>query len=184
MNKGFTLIELIVVIAIIAVLAAIIAPNAFRAIEKAKVAKVESDLKTFKTATLAYYADTGQWPPDGAHWYTAEEIRFFITGEGQPIGWDGPYLEKWPDPPWHCSFIYAGDPCTGSYDWDHWPTCHHWGGGDQETCAVAVSCVPRSAALRIDSHLDDGNLNTGRCRWDSNYAGGFLNVIILGCEGL
>lgn len=99
------------VIAIIAILAAVVTPNAFRAIEKAKVAKVESDLKTFKTAAMAYYSDCGQWPVDGVTWLTDEENAMFVTGAGQPAGWDGPYLERWPDPPWHCSFTYGGFLC-------------------------------------------------------------------------
>jgi prepilin-type N-terminal cleavage/methylation domain-containing protein len=102
---GFTLIELIVVIAIIAVLAAIIAPNAFRAIEKAKVVKVESDFKTIYTATMAYYTDTGQWPPGdishelGGSQNIIVETENFISGENQPFGWDGPYISSWPKTP-------------------------------------------------------------------------------------
>ncbi|HRZ15775.1 MAG TPA: prepilin-type N-terminal cleavage/methylation domain-containing protein [Candidatus Omnitrophota bacterium] len=181
MKQGFTLVELIVVIAIIAILAAVIAPNAFRAIEKAKVAKVETDLKTFKTAALSYYSDTGQWPVDGATWLTAEETAMFISGAGQPTGWDGPYLERWPDPPWHCNFVYGGVPMVGTYDWDHWPTCAAWGMGGGDTTAVAASCIPQTAATMVDQHQDDGNLASGRARFNAGYAGGFLNVIIVGC---
>ena len=181
---GFTLIELLVVIAIIAILAAIIAPHAFRAIEKGKVAKVESDLKAFKTAVMAYYADTGQWPPDGASWATDEEVSFFITGQDnppsnptwtRPAGWDGPYLERWPDPPWHCTFnISQGLPQSqgtfhGSYDWDNW--------GSGATLGVSVSCVPQNAALKVDRDLDDGNLNTGRVTWQPQ-VGGFMMLRI------
>ena len=176
MKRAFTLIELLVVIAIIAILAAIVAPNAFRAIEKAKVAKLISDLKAFKTAALAYYADTGQWPPDDpGGWDTAGEVSFFITGQNQPAGWDGPYLERWPDPPWHCTFnISQGLPQSqgtfhGSYDWDNW--------GSGATLGVSVSCVPQNAALKVDRDLDDGNLNTGRVTWQPQ-VGGFMMLRI------
>lgn len=108
--KSFTLIELIVVIAIIAILAAIIAPNAFRAIEKARSAKVISDLKTIKTASVGFYADTGQWPfrvNNVDYTFIASSLN--LSGSGldpnihlpHPLladpgvaGWDGPYLDK------------------------------------------------------------------------------------------
>jgi general secretion pathway protein G len=62
MKKSFTLIELIVVIAIIAVLAAIIAPHALRAIEKAQTTRIVGDLKSVKSASMGFNADTGGWP--------------------------------------------------------------------------------------------------------------------------
>src|SRR3989338_2256659 len=91
MKKSFTLIELIVVIAIIAILAAIIAPNAFRAIEKAKISRVVADLKAIKTATFAYYADTGKWPISGV--YISDDTHPLLSDDGS-AGWDGPYLES------------------------------------------------------------------------------------------
>jgi general secretion pathway protein G len=89
-RKGFTLIELIVVIAIIAVLAAIVAPSAFRAIDKGKVSATIGDFKSIKTAAMAYYADTGQWPVN------CSDGSGFVNNTSAPSGWDGPYLEKWP----------------------------------------------------------------------------------------
>jgi len=102
MHESFTLIELIVVIAIIAILAAIIAPNAFKAIEKAKISKTIGDFKTIKTATMTFYADVGAWPvtdisaTDQDTNNITVEGENFISGQNQPAGWDGPYLETWP----------------------------------------------------------------------------------------
>ena len=98
MKKYFTLIELIVVIAIIAILAAIIAPNAFKAIEKAKISATISDMKTIKKAAIIYYADTGQWPWEGAVHADESTGIGFVTDDGA-AGWDGPYIEKWSKPP-------------------------------------------------------------------------------------
>ncbi|MBU1112544.1 MAG: prepilin-type N-terminal cleavage/methylation domain-containing protein, partial [Candidatus Omnitrophica bacterium] len=98
-KKSFTLIELIVVIAIIAILAAIIAPNAFKAIEKAKATQVMGDSAVIKAAAMAYFADTGWWPTTdsaSAHDDVTRETENFVSGENQPAGWDGPYLDKWP----------------------------------------------------------------------------------------
>ena len=95
MQKGFTLIELIVVIAIIAILAAIIAPNAFRAIEKAKTARIITDLKAIKTASTNFYADTGKWPVyiNGVPYTIINTLHPLLLNPGI-AGWDGPYLEK------------------------------------------------------------------------------------------
>lgn len=111
MKKSFTLIELIVVIAIIAILAAIIAPNAFKAIEKAKVAQVVSNLKTIKNAALTYSVDVGKFPPSDdaycfAYPHECSGIDFFenranVEYPGLYEGWDGPYLDAWPHPPWN-----------------------------------------------------------------------------------
>ena len=132
MNKSFTLVELIVVIAIIAILAAIIAPNAFRAIEKAKISRLRQDIKTLKTAAMAYYADVGLWPPDvcpaedpGFMRWDAYQTRCcgqdydkLPPNYAQIIqdNWDGPYLEKFP----------RYNPWGGSYDWEWWPS-GSWG---------------------------------------------------------
>ncbi len=117
MKKSFTLIELIVVIAIIAILAAIIAPNAFKAIEKAKISKAVGDFKAIKTAALNYQIDVNQWPPTdiGHHGKdpndTTVETENFITGQNQPSGWDGPYLETWPRVP-----FVGGGPGSGIHN--------------------------------------------------------------------
>ncbi len=127
MHKSFTLIELIVVIAIIAILAAIVAPNAFRAVEKAKISRLTADIKTIKTAAMAYYGDVGLWPPDvcpnedpGFLKWNAYQVRccgqnYNYLPPNYPTiiqtYWDGPYVEKFPIP----------SPWGGSYDWEYWP---------------------------------------------------------------
>ena len=97
-KKGFTLVELLVVIAIIAILAAVVAPNAFKAIEKAKVDKVILDCKGIKAAVLAYHSDTGTWPTITRGESINKEDLFVNPGIG---GWDGPYLERWPNNPFN-----------------------------------------------------------------------------------
>ncbi|MBU2044753.1 MAG: prepilin-type N-terminal cleavage/methylation domain-containing protein [Candidatus Omnitrophica bacterium] len=100
MKKSFTLIELIVVIAIIAILAAIIAPNAFKVIEKANRSATIADFRTIKTASMAFYADTGNWPVDDCEEALLKNqnnttVCADINGGGIS-GWDGPYIEMWP----------------------------------------------------------------------------------------
>ena len=165
MKNFFTLIELIVVIAIIAVLASIIAPNAFRAIEKAKISKTVADMKAVKAASSAYYADVGRWPWNGAvyppvgEWVPNRGLGF-VTNDGA-VGWDGPYLEKWPTASWsgkNMEFLYF----YYLSDWDgdgdlvsHFMSIRTPPGGDS-------SALPMPVMQKIDEILDDGNLSTGK----------------------
>jgi general secretion pathway protein G len=184
-KQAFTLIELIVVIAIIAILAAIIAPNAFRAIEKAKLARVEADAKAIKSAAFAMYADTGMWP--GSNW--ADEIGDPLQGADRGEGfvfigddpdmsanWDGPYLEKWLRHPW-----------GGWYWWDYNNADQNGDGiGGEHVLWIdngrenAGFRIPLSSRIKIDQHLDDGNLHTGTIQvWQGDDANGNLGFILI-----
>ena len=59
----------------------------------------------------------------------------------------------------------------GSYDWFNAVSA------GRPLLGITVSCVPRSAALRVDRDLDDGNLNTGRVRY-WNFVGGWLYLSV------
>lgn len=148
MKKGFTLIELIVVIAIIAILASIIAPNAFRAIEKAKVAKFVGDYKAIKAAVYALYADVGRFP--GHYENLAPPL---VTGGAWAAvpGWDGPYLEKLPEPPWKVigATTYSWQDTAG----DAAKAC--WGSRAYFFCIQPG--FPISAQIAIDRVIDGGD---------------------------
>ncbi len=174
MGRGFTLVELIVVIAIIAILAAIIAPNAFKAIEKAKISACISDIKAIKTASLAFYSDTGTLPcTKCGGWGEDPGFISVITpancwpNEGgcaagctNVPGWDGPYLEKWsPSGPWH---VGGG----GRYNWNRWGNYNPPGTGSNCNLAGIVTledygAIPVSSVQKIDQVLDNGDLSTG-----------------------
>jgi type IV pilus assembly protein PilA len=65
MQKGFTLIELMIVIAIIGILAAIAIPAYQDYTIKAQVAEGPSLAAGVKTAVAEYYATNGAWPAAG-----------------------------------------------------------------------------------------------------------------------
>ncbi|MBU2044618.1 MAG: type II secretion system protein GspG [Candidatus Omnitrophica bacterium] len=169
MRRGFTLIELIVVIAIIAILAAIIAPNAFKAIEKAKVARAISDFKTIKTASVSLYADTGKWPDTNWGDTRLKDSGLFIDNG---VNWDGPYLEKNPDPhPWGGRYIFESED-----EWAKSPTEPANGLTEmlidfENYClsGSATGCpVPETSAKRIDEAVDDGNSSWGEFRYSQD----------------
>ena len=61
-RKGFTLIELLIVVAIIGILAAVAIPQFAAYRMRGYNSAAVSDLKNFKTALEAYFADNQQYP--------------------------------------------------------------------------------------------------------------------------
>ena len=61
-RKGFTLIELLIVVAIIGILAAIAIPQFAAYRMRGFNAAAQSDVKNFKSAMEAYFADTQTYP--------------------------------------------------------------------------------------------------------------------------
>lgn len=158
-SRTFTLIELIVVIAIIAILAAIVVPNAFRAIEKAKISQCIGDMKSVKTASMAYYADIGEWPAgmlDGQGRNTTAANNAFTNNPYAPAArwadaykasvWQGPYIEKWPEAnPWSTDFHYLPAQYS-AFDWN--------GDGIWDSYIALQPGIPASAMKKVDVVLD------------------------------
>ena len=70
MNKrpGFTLVELLIVIIIIGILAGMLLLSVGSATDKAEATKIVNAIRNYKSATLMYYADNGNWPTNTGDW--------------------------------------------------------------------------------------------------------------------
>jgi general secretion pathway protein G len=167
-RKGFTLIELIVVIAIIAILAAIIAPNAFKAVEKAKISGAIEDFRSIKTGAMAFYSDTGVWPANCTSPSACAGTAGFVSAPANTSGWDGPYLEKWPQ-----QAKWGGD-----YQWSNNPSDSLYGTGTVGCRWVTITNVPQTAATKIDLQMDGTNASgSGDVRY-SNATTTSVNIVV------
>jgi general secretion pathway protein G len=111
-QRGFTLIELMVVIAIIAVLAAVIAPNLLDRADDARSTAAKADVNIVVQALKLYKLDNQRFP-------TAEQgLQALIakpTVGVVPTNWRS-YLEKLPNDPWGRPYQYLNPGIRGEID--------------------------------------------------------------------
>jgi type IV pilus assembly protein PilA len=83
MQKGFTLIELMIVVAIIGILAAIAIPAYQDYTIKAQVSEGPNLAAGLKTAVAEYYAQNGAWPAAGVTTVPPTGLGFTATPSGK-----------------------------------------------------------------------------------------------------
>ncbi|MFK5970073.1 MAG: type II secretion system major pseudopilin GspG [Candidatus Marithrix sp.] len=105
LNKGFTLLEMLVVLVIIGMLAGLVGPELLGNVDGAKVKTAEAQIKMLKGAVITLRLDIGRVP-------TNEEglalLKMPPIDENLKQFWKGPYLEEdLPLDPWHNSYQYS-----------------------------------------------------------------------------
>jgi len=125
--------------------------------EKNKVGRAVMEYKSIKTAAMAFFADTGNWPD------STDYGSGFINKINSPTKWDGPYLDKWPtSAPWGGTYSYVKKATD---------------------CYLVVTFVPDDSASAIDSAIDGGDgAAAGSVRWVRDAAGS--NTVTMTISGV
>ena len=148
MQKGFTLIELMIVVAIIGILAAIAIPNFMRFQAKSKQAEAKTNLGAIGTTAEAYRAEKDTyitdfyglgWAPQGntryAYFFSAGTAAGFVTATTAPSGGCG--FTK----PANVGTSATGFTSGASGDIDKDTTCDQWEDDDMRNLRNTVNDV-------------------------------------------
>ena len=112
LERGFTLVEMLVVISIIALIMALVGPRVLNFLGESKVKAAKIQIASLESALDLYALDTGQYPSG------SDGLDALMHRPGGVTSWSGPYLKgnEVPNDPWGKPYIYRSPGEHGPYD--------------------------------------------------------------------
>jgi general secretion pathway protein G len=112
LERGFTLVEMLVVISIIALIMALVGPRVLNFLGESKVKAAKIQIASLESALDLYALDTGQYPS------SSDGLDALMHRPGGVTSWSGPYLKgnEVPNDPWGKPYIYRSPGEHGPYD--------------------------------------------------------------------
>lgn len=114
LNRGFTLIEIMVVVVIMGILAALVVPKLMGRADDARITAARQDIATLMSALKLYKLDNQRYPS------TEQGLPSLIskpTSGPAANGWKtGGYIDKLPKDPWGNPYQYLSPGVKGEID--------------------------------------------------------------------
>jgi general secretion pathway protein G len=110
-QRGFTLLELLVVMVIIGLLVGYVGPMYFKQVGKSEIKATRAQIDAFGKALDQYRLETGHYPT------TEQGLVALVEKPANENKWDGPYLKKnVPLDPWGNPYLFKRPGDHGEYD--------------------------------------------------------------------
>jgi general secretion pathway protein G len=112
LQRGFTLVEMLVVIAIIGMIMGLIGPRVLNYLSESRVKTAKIQIQSFSSALDLFYLDTGRYPT------SSEGLAALVRPASSIPGWAGPYLKggNVPNDPWNNAYVYRSPGQHAPYD--------------------------------------------------------------------
>jgi general secretion pathway protein G len=114
MQRGFTLLEVMVVVVILGILAALVVPKIISRPDEARALAAKQDIASLMQALKLYRLDNQRYPT------TEQGLQALVTRPGSPPlapGWKaGGYVERLPKDPWGNPYQYLNPGVHGELD--------------------------------------------------------------------
>lgn len=112
-QRGFTLIEIMVVVIILGILVAMVAPNVIGRIDDAQITKAKTEIRTLESAMKFYRIDNFVYPT------TEQGLESLVRKPADPNirNWKtGGYIDRLPNDPWGNPYLYLNPGSHGEID--------------------------------------------------------------------